>query len=42
MAVSESNARARLGPGCLYCEDKEGNGVRSDERERVRRLPQRA
>ena len=33
MAVSESGTRTRLGPGCLFCEDEEGNGVRSDQRE---------
>ena len=33
MAVSKSGARARLGPGCLFYEDEEGNGVRLDQRE---------
>ena len=33
MAVSESGAGARLGPGSLLCEDDHTNGVCSDERE---------
>ena len=33
MAVSESGAEARLGPGSLMCEDEHGNGACSDERE---------
>ena len=33
MAVSESGARARLGPSCLHRDNEEANGVRSNERE---------